>query len=484
LRSNAFGIGVSDVDGMEAGLAGWNLNLFKGKDPKKAKTPRAEARTAQTSTIVQPLIRGGQRGAADKDAMPRFQITAGDQLNTRSGDRFVGIRSKLRHAFTPSQPVADRRMFAGRDGVLKTVISSIESQRLHVVLYGERGIGKTSLLHMLTQAAHEARYIVVYSSCGANSTFDETFRAAAADIPLLFHSGFAPTTMEAEKGASLADLLPNEPVSPRKFGDLCTKLTGTRDLIILDEFDRCESGAFRRDVAELIKNLSDRLGRVQLVLAGVAADLTELVEHIPSIRRNIYALRVPKMTDAEVLQIVANGEREAGVTFDTHASAFVVAVASGSPYIASLLCHHAGHVALDQGRSTILAGDVSSAVGRAADEFQGRIGKPAQQHIRRLFEQGRGEAMAMAARASLHADGAFSAAEVRAVNEIDARKAQTAVDQLATDGLIVAVEEDEAGKRYAFIEEGLPTYLWITWAQQNLQPETPTKIRAAAAAAS
>ena len=92
-------------------------------------------------------------------------------------------------------------------------------------------------------------------------------------------------------------------------------------LIILDEFDRCESGAFRRDVAELIKNLSDRLGRVQLVLAGVAADLTELVEHIPSIRRNIFALSVPKMPDTEVLQIVSNGEREAGLTFDPATSA-------------------------------------------------------------------------------------------------------------------------------------------------------------------
>ena len=468
-------------------MAGWSMNIgamFKGKGRKGR---GADDGHAQPSAVVQPMVRGGHRPGAEKSLLPRFQTTASDQLNNRAGDRFAAIRSKLRHAFTPSQPVADRRMFAGREGVLRTIIGSIEDQRLHVVLYGERGIGKTSLLHMLAQAATEARYIVVYSSCGANSTFDETFRAAAQDIPLLFHSGFAPTTAEAEKGASLADLLPNEPISPRKFGDLCTKLVGTRVLIILDEFDRCESGAFRRDVAELIKNLSDRLGRVQLVLAGVAADLTELVEHIPSIRRNIFALRVPKMSDAEVLQIVANGEREAGVTFDTHAGAYVVAVASGSPYIASLLCHHAGHVALDQGRSTILAADVSQAVGRAVDEFQGRIGKPAQAHVRRLFEQGRGEAMAMAARASLTSDGAFSASEIRAVNEIEARKAQAVIDQLANDHLITQVDEDEAEKRYTFIEEGLPTYLWITWAQQNLQPETaPTKAstRAAAAAAS
>jgi hypothetical protein len=222
---------------------------------------------------------------------------------------------------------------------------------------------------------------------------------------------------------------------------------------------------------------------VQLVLAGVAADLTELVEHIPSIRRNIFALRLPKMSEGEVLQIVANGEREASVTFDTHAGAYVVALASGSPYIASLLCHHAGHAALDQGRSTILANDISTAVDRAVDEFQGRIGKPAQAHVRRLFEQGRGEAMAMAARASLTSDGAFSAAEIKSVNGVDARKAQGVIDNLAADGLISQVDEDETEKRYIFIEEGLPTYLWISWAQQNLHPDTTAETRATASAA-
>jgi hypothetical protein len=166
------------------------------------------------------------------------------------------------------------------------------------------------------------------------------------------------------------------------------------------------------------------------------------------------------------------------LTFDAHASAFVVAVASGSPYIANLLCHHAGHIALDQTRSTVLSADVSSAVDRAVAEFQGRIAKPVQVHIRRLFEQGRGEVMAMAARASLSSDGAFNAREIQAVNDVDARKAQQVLDQLVADGLIHLVDEDDDGKRYIFIEEGLPTFLWITWAQQNLKPETRSKVRA------
>lgn len=458
---------------MEIELAGWNP--FKRK-------PNAKASRTETTqrAVVKPLLREAHRRGPDLSGLPRFNATASDQMSGRGGDRFSTVRAKLRNAFTPSQPVAERRMFAGRDEVLKTIIRSIEDQRLHVVLYGERGIGKTSLLHVLTQAATEARYIVVYTSCGANSNFDDTFRAAAAEIPLLFHSGFSPTATESEQGSTLADLLPTEPLSPRKFGDLCAKLTGTRVLIILDEFDRALAGSFRRDVAELIKNLSDRLGRVQLVLAGVAADLTELVEHIPSIRRNIFALRVPKMSESEVLQIVANGERETDLKFDADASAFVVAVARGSPYIANLICHHAGHASLDQGRSTVTPQDVASAVDRAILEFQGRIPTPAQALVRKLFEQGRQDALAMVARAALTGDGAFDAAEVASINEVTPRKAQDVIDALLGERLLKALPGEDAAGRYAFVEEGLPTLIWMTWAQRNLS-RAPAIPRTAAA---
>lgn len=432
------------------------------------KTASSAVAEQEVASVIHPKSRGSKLNLHDDfPELPRFQSTAADQAGGRNGERYAAIRAKLRRAFTPSQPVGDSRMFAGRKDILKRVIRHIEDQRLHIVLYGERGIGKTSLLHMLTQAAHEARYIVVYTSCGANSTFDETFRAASADIPLLFHAGFAPTAAEAEGGQSLADLLPADPLSPRKFGDLCAKLTGTRVLIILDEFDRCESGAFRRDVAELIKNLSDRLGRVQLVLAGVAGDLSELVEHIPSIRRNIFAMEISKMPDNEIQQIIDNGERASGLTFDPASSALVIAVAQGSPYIANLLCHHASHTALDKTRSIVTPPDVAVAVDQALDEFQARIAKSTLAVIVRLTERGFGEAMALAAKAATQAtDGQFTAADVAGGGEISQPEAQQILDFLLKEKLMTQMESDQ-GKRYAFTEDGLPPVLWMKRAKQN-----------------
>ena len=410
-----------------------------------------------------------KKSAASAAAFPRFQSTAGDQLSPRLNDRFAAARIKLRSAFTPSQPITDKRMFAGRIDVLTTLIRSLEDQRVHVILYGERGIGKTSLVHVLTQAAEEARYIVVYCSCGAGSNFDEIFRAVAADVPLLFHRGFAPTADAAEKGGTLADLLPPGPLSPRLVADLFAKLTGTRLLVVLDEFDVCESPDFRRNIAELIKNLSDRSIRTQLVIAGVAADLTELVQHIPSIRRNIFALQVPKMSAAEISHLVENGEEISGVTFDKVALDYIVFVANGSPYFASLLSHHSGLTAIDNGRVKVTLDDVSTAVDQALAEFRGRISKHSQAQIDQAAKSGVRHVLGVMAGAALFNSGRFDGRDVDALYPSAANAAtfKATIDELAAKRVLLEVHEDEYGRGYRFSEEAVLPYLWILAAQKR-----------------
>jgi Cdc6-like AAA superfamily ATPase len=412
--------------------------------------------------------------------LPRFSASAADQPHRRD-DRFGAARMKLRNAYTPSQPVFDRRMFAGRLNVLKAAIRSIEDQRLHLVIYGERGIGKTSLLHMLTAAAREARYIVVYSSCGAASNFDETFRAVAADIPLLFHSDYSPTTEEAETGTSLASLLPTRKVLPRQFGDLCTKLTGTRVLIVLDEFDRAESLEFRRDLAELIKILSDRSVRVQLVIAGVAADLAELVEHIPSVRRNILAIPVPLMSAEEIGELVTNGERTAGITITPTARDHVVAISVGSPYIASLLCHHAALDAIDDQRLDVMPADVASALEQALGELATRISKTTMGQVKRLVNESGTELLSLIASASLAGSGEFDSAllDAKAGTPTRAARCKSIVAELAAQQILIHERDDGFGKRYAFIEDAVPTYLWFLAARQTFREDdvAPQRVR-------
>jgi Cdc6-like AAA superfamily ATPase len=411
------------------------------------------------------------------DSFPRFQITAGDQLDARKADPFALVRSRLRNAYTPAQPVTDRRMFAGRTKLMTTLIRLIEDQRLHTVIYGERGIGKTSLLQVLARAAEEARYLVVYVTCGARSEFDETFRSIASRIPLMYHAAYGPTSEEGERGETLAGLLGTESISVRTAADALAKIEGTRVLVILDVFDRAESDDFRRSIAELLKSLSDQSVRVQFLIAGVAANLTELVANVPSIQRNVHALRLPKMDPTEIRTIVKNGETVSELRFEEAAIHAIIARCMGFPYLATLLSHRSALAAIDDRRLVVSARDVELATEEAVDEFKGRISRRSQQQIEELVRRGQLPILGALAGAAQSAGSWFSAedltishGEAPAVGE-----AKALAERLAANRTLLEAGEDASGRGFRFLEATVPVYLWLLAAKGHYldqqQPE-------------
>ena len=401
---------------------------------------------------------GTAGSARDKPVgrLPRFKGAANDPDQPVRGrdSRFDQMRAKLQRAFTPSQPVNDVRMFAGRKEQLVSLIRAIEDQHLHVVIFGERGIGKTSLLHVFSQLAREARYIVRYASCSEASEFDPVFRTVAAGIPLLYHSDFDPTSEAAERGAALDELLPDRTVGVPQITDAFSRLSGTRVLVVLDEFDRATSPDFKRSIAELIKNLSDQSIRVQIVIAGVAANLTELVDHIPSIRRNVLGIPITTMAREEIVELVELGETVSGIEFGQRAIDAITVTAQGSPYIAGLIAQQAATAALDRNSNTVELGDVTDATRRALTDAKVRVSPRGQRHLEKLEASGLGLAIAELANDALHNFGVVPATGATPPN-----RAQLV--GLATDlGVLVPTTDiDQPG--YRFADDGVALCVWL-----------------------
>lgn len=476
-RGFSFTDKVMSQSNVSCGAVGW---IDKFKPSRQSQRPRG-FRDDQTDPAAERTWSSRAKSTIPS-AFPRFQSTAGDQLDPRLTDRFAEARMKLRTAYTPAQPVTDPRMFAGRTEVLTSLIRAIEHQRLHAVIYGERGIGKTSLVHVFTQAARDARYLVVYVPCGADSDMNEMFRALAAEVPLLFHSDYGPTSPEAERGASLADILPSVPITARLASDILAKIAGTRLLVLLDEFDRAESKQFRMNIAELVKNLSDRSVRVQIVIAGVAGNLTELIEYVPSIQRNVFAMQVPKMTAAEVRHLVQNGEDFSGVRFDDASIRYVVAVANGFPYLASLLSHHAGLAALDKGQMAVSVGEVSLAVNEALAEIKGRISKRSQIQIETAVREGAHKFLGPLSGVALSTGGEFSKDDMRTLFSTPESfsRCEKLIEHLASANILIEGREGESHEFFRFIEESVPSYLWIFTAQARfLESQTAASMGSA-----
>jgi len=437
---------------------------------------RAESETEAARQERLVATTTASRAAKRLKRLPVFRASASDQPRGAASDRFTDARLALSLAFTPAQPVIDPALFAGRSDTLTTLIRSIEDQRLHVIAYGERGIGKTSLIHVLSQAAREARYLVSYTSCGADSAFDEAIRAVANDIPLIFHKDYGPSSPEGERGDTLADLLGPAPLSVRQATDALTKVTGTRLLMVLDEFDRVESSEFRLSIAELIKGLSDRASRVQVMIAGVARNLTELVDHVPSIQRNILALPVFRMTDVEVRELIQIGEERSDLRFEEAARNAIVTAANGLPYLASLLSHHAGLEAVSQSRLDVTVADVDASISRALVEQRRRISKDVLGRIGTSMDEGGGAALAGLSNLAQLAGGAFDVDELASAwpgRPEGAVRTRTLVERLVAEHVLLERTHATCGVTYRFADDGLPIYLWLLAAQSRLRERVP-----------
>ena len=389
-----------------------------------------------------------QPSRADSLKLPRFSNLANDGDSSDFGRATAAdVRRLLGQAFPLARPISNLRQFAGRRELLATAIRAIEERRLHVVLYGDRGMGKTSLLNIISLLAQEARYHVRYTSCSEGSSFDDVFRAIARDIPLLYFRDADPTSDQVESGKTLADLLGNSPLTPARFSELLDGVAGTRLLLVLDEFDRADPIEFGRLVAELIKNLSDRSSRAQILIGGVGSNLSELLRHIPSIRRSLIGIPVVKMTNEEIEEVLSIGIAVSQVRFMSDAKRYVIEASNGSPYLANLFAHQATSRAIDQNMPEVSVGAVRDGIQDTLSGIYQRLDDASlAQFIALKLRLGDKEL----ARVSRHAIDHFSCLEPE-----------------DTKSIVVALGEKmeplwRDGEHFIFVDEGIPLALWLS----------------------
>ena len=72
------------------------------------------------------------------------------QIAMEPSETFAKI-AQINSRFTPAAPLRDRELFCGRVTQILDVISGVQEPGRHVILFGERGVGKTSLANILDQ---------------------------------------------------------------------------------------------------------------------------------------------------------------------------------------------------------------------------------------------------------------------------------------------------------------------------------------------
>jgi Holliday junction resolvasome RuvABC ATP-dependent DNA helicase subunit len=270
---------------------------------------------------------------------------------------------KAGDAFTPTRPGGDRRALVGRRAELTRILEAICDEYAHVVLYSERGRGKTSLSNLAIEGLRNRGVTVARFACEADTDFDSMLRGLMRDLPNLLLAD-APT--RAAEGCEAA--LPDRDLRAADVAALATRLTCQTLVFVIDEFDRITDQATRTRLADTIKLLSDRGIRIHFMIVGVSATLEQIIGQHPSIQRNIMAIHLPLLTDDEIELMLTRGAHQANILFSDEAKALVCFVARGMPYMAQLLGLRITQSTLRHGAGQVTRGDLKSAVQRLIDE--------------------------------------------------------------------------------------------------------------------
>jgi energy-coupling factor transporter ATP-binding protein EcfA2 len=263
--------------------------------------------------------------------------------------------ARVAEVFTPGAPINSLDLFAGRIEQIKDVLTAVSQRGQHVVLYGERGVGKTSLANILDEffAGRGAGALAsARINCGTTDDFyaiwEKVFRELEIDE-------------DADKISSPDDLRHMLKDAP------------PRTLIVIDELDRLEDDEALTLMSDTIKSLSDHSAPPTLMLVGVADSVEQIVGDHRSVERALVQVQMPRMSLEELMEAIDKGTGELGMGITAVARARIARLSEGLPYYTHLLCQHAFQRAVIDARNEVWAGDIQTAVELAVQKAQHSI---------------------------------------------------------------------------------------------------------------
>jgi len=278
--------------------------------------------------------------------------------------------------FTPGAPINERELFAGRLSQVRQIMEAISQRGYHAVLFGERGVGKTSLSNVLAGFLSDAgkAFLLSRVNCDASDTYTSLWRKALRDIVVTkSRPGIGFTADDIEASHSIVEMLP-EIVTPDDVRRVVTSLArGVILVIVFDEFDRVHDKTITSSMADTIKSLSDYSVPATILLIGVADSVDELIKEHQSIERALVQIPMPRMSDEEVEEIIQKGLSRLKLTIDPTVMGHMVSLSQGIPYITHLLSLYTVRAALQDNMSHITSEHVGVGITRALEQWQQSI---------------------------------------------------------------------------------------------------------------
>jgi Cdc6-like AAA superfamily ATPase len=317
-----------------------------------------------------------------------------EKLHSNSAEQFA---TELGTVISHSKPIDSESHLKGREDQLKTVMQAIYSAGRHVFIFGERGVGKTSLAKTAGLRAAYDKSCFKQIGCGRASTFDELQRLVIevfspdelAGVEKTHGVGIA-SWIGLTRSVSTQSVAPTT-ISVTRAADILASLDESnfskRRVVVIDEVDRLASNDVREQLAELIKLLGDRGATLTLILTGVGSDLAQILGSHASSFRQLAQIHLERINYQSALDIIDDALQKFGIDWEVEpirtARFRIASIANGFPYYVHLLTEKLLYAVFeDKAAERVDLNHLQLALASAVRDAQEEIRKPYDRAIR------------------------------------------------------------------------------------------------------
>lgn len=263
----------------------------------------------------------------------------------------IGFKEILKANLTPARAIKDPGHLRGRASMLRTIDRALNSPGRHVFVFGDRGVGKTSLAQSAAVIHQSADAEPVSIACDGSASFFQLVQDMArgclpakgvghkTNSSRTIKLGIPGASYEMVKGIESGVVpLPstiNECVSLLKVvGGMHSK----EPVLIIDEFDQLKSTEEKKAFADLIKQVSDQEVPLRMIFCGIGSALEELIGTHLSTDRYITPVPLERLSHDARWEIVRTAAAALSVEVPKELEIRIGQISDGYPYYVHLIC--------------------------------------------------------------------------------------------------------------------------------------------------
>jgi Cdc6-like AAA superfamily ATPase len=279
------------------------------------------------------------------------------EFTPKTAEDWEFMRLAAQNLFKPKTPIDDDKLFAGRISQIGTLLDTVYEPGGHAIIFGERGVGKTSLAKIIKKKiAPIIPNINVPEpvSCMTGDTFYKVWGNA-------FNNFNAGGRTPAEYFAAIGN--------PYEIINALSDLDSSKmHIFIFDEFDRIKDEETYHLMADILKHFSNNPSTVTIIIVGVGDTLLDLFGKHESIVRCCEQIRMPRMSDVECFEILDDRLPKIGFKLSNEVRKNIVKLSQGLPGYVHLLGQLVLKNAVDRRSLSIGASDLKVALSQALEK--------------------------------------------------------------------------------------------------------------------